>query len=79
MKKCKENPSKFERYCVLRIKRRRRGMKCDSLTLRNVLSPPPKCYSDNTLTIAPREIDEEKEEAVHYFSLFADLAGWKGE
>ena len=78
MKKCKENPSKFERYCVLRIKRRRRGMKCDSLTLRNV-RPPPKCYSDNTLTIAPREIDEEKEEAVHYFSLFADLAGWKGE
>ena len=77
MKKCKENPSKFERYCVLRIKRRRRGMKCDSLTLRNV--PPPQCYSDNTLTIAPREIDEEKEEAVHYFSLFADLAGWKGE
>ena len=53
-------------------------MKCDSLTLRNVL-PPPKCYSDNTLTIAPREIDGEKEEAVHYFSLFADLAGWKGE
>ena len=53
-------------------------MKCDSLTLRNIL-PPPKCYSDNTLTIAPREIDEEKEEAVHYFSLFADLAGWKGE
>ena len=40
---------------------------------------PPQCYSDNTLTIAPREIDEEKEEAVHYFSLFADLAGWKGE
>ena len=78
MKKCKENPSKFERYCVLRIKRRRRGMKCDSLTLRNVL-PPTQCYSDNTLTIAPREIDEEKEEAVHYFSLFADLAGWKGE
>ena len=78
MKKCKENPSKFERYCVLRIKRRRRGMKCDSLTLRNVL-PPPQCYSGNTLTIAPREIDEEKEEAVHYFSLFADLAGWKGE
>ena len=78
MKKCKENPSKFERYCVLRIKRRRRGMKCDSLTLRHVL-PPPQCYSDNTLTIAPREIDEEKEEAVHYFSLFADLAGWKGE
>ena len=53
-------------------------MKCDSLTLRNVL-PPPKRYSDNTLTIAPREIDGEKEEAVHYFSLFADLAGWKGE
>ena len=78
MKKYKENPSKFERYCVLRIKRRRRGMKCDSLTLRNVL-PPPQCYSDNTLTIAPREIDGEKEEAVHYFSLFADLAGWKGE
>ena len=78
MKKCKENPSKFERYCVLRIKRRRRGMKCDSLTLRNVL-PPPKRYSNNTLTIAPREIDGEKEEAVHYFSLFADLAGWKGE
>ena len=78
MKKFKENPSKFERYCVLRIKRRRRGMKCDSLTLRNVL-PPPQCYSDNTLTIAPREIDGEKEEAVHYFSLFADLAGWKGE
>ena len=78
MKKCKENPSKFERYCVLKIKRRRRGMKCDSLTLRNIF-PPPKCYSDNTLTIAPREIDEEKEEAVHYFSLFADLAGWKGE
>ena len=78
MKKCEENPSKFERYCVLRIKRRRHGMKCDSLTLRNVLPPPP-CYSDNTLTIAPREIDEEKEEAVHYFSLFADLAGWKGE
>ena len=77
MKKCKENPSKFERYCVLRIKRRRRGMKCDSLNLRNVL--PPQCYSDNTLTIAPREIDGEKEEAVHYFSLFADLAGWKGE
>ena len=41
MKKCKENPSKFERYCVLRIKRRRRGMKCDSLTLKNVLPPPP--------------------------------------
>ena len=78
MKKYKENPSKFERYCVLRIKRRRRGMKCDSLNLRNVL-PPPQCYSDNTLTIAPREIDGEKEEAVHYFSLFADLAGWKGE
>ena len=78
MKKCKENPSKFERYCVLKIKRRRRGMKCDSLNLRNVL-PPPQCYSDNTLTIAPREIDGEKEEAVHYFSLFADLAGWKGE
>ena len=78
MKKCKENPSKFERYCVLRIKRRRRGMKCDSLTLRNVL-PPPQRYSNNTLTIAPREIDGEKEEAVHYFSLFADLAGWKGE
>ena len=78
MKKCKEKPSKFERYCVLRIKRRSRGMKCDSLTLRNVL-PPPQCYSDNTLTIAPREIDGEKEEAVHYFSLFADLAGWKGE
>ena len=78
MKKCKENPSNFERYCVLRIKRRRRGMKCDSLTLRNVL-PPPQCYSDNTLTIAPREIDGEKEEAVYYFSLFADLAGWKGE
>ena len=53
-------------------------MKCDSLTLRNVL-PPPQCYSGNTLTIAPREIDEEKKEAVHYFSLFADLAGWKGE
>ena len=78
MKKCKENPSKFERYCVLKIKRRRRGMKSDSLTLRNVL-PPPQCYPDNTLTIAPREIDGEKEEAVHYFSLFADLAGWKGE
>ena len=78
MKKCEENPSKFERYCVLRIKRRRRGMKCDSLNLINVF-PPPQCYSDNTLTIAPREIDGEKEEAVHYFSLFADLAGWKGE
>ena len=78
MKKFKENPSKFERYCVLKIKRRRRGMKCDSLTLRNVL-PPPQRYSNNTLTIAPREIDGEKEEAIHYFSLFADLAGWKGE
>ena len=78
MKKCEENPSKFERYCVLKIKRRGREMKCDSLTLRNV-RPPPQCYSGNTLTIAPREIDEEKKEAVHYFSLFADLAGWKGE